>query len=1135
MNVEKLKRLQTQVRIGGKGTARRKKKVMHQTATTDDKKLQSSLKKLSVSTIPGIEEVNIIKDDLTVIHFNNPKAQASLSANTFAVTGHGETKKIVEMLPEILPQLGQETVVQLRMFANSMAGTKKASGGTAGGGDASVGTNMLYSVEEEDDVPMLVSDFDEVAKLEAAKTTAVATTTTTNSEQPASESDKEKNNTEIKEETVKVLPTFSEEGSNTAAINTATKVNELKSLQNLNLNIKLNEESEQNNLELKSANDEAECRKQQLNLNQENINKTEKEKPTKDARKLNEPQKKNENQQKHESSKQKAKNEPKPQKNLKDNKKSEESALNTNISKQVESETLKIIKEGPKTVQKNVEVDVESEKIPKEQQKPLQQKQLKTGPTSEKQQKKEKQQQQSEQKQASNTQENVDIKENQNKLQQPQGQQTKPAVQGQVGEQKKLSNKQDTQKTQTPGPKPTQQQQKNNQQIKQKNKSGQKKEQNQDLQAKSDNEQREQGETEKQQQVSKPPAAKQQEKASDEESMEQKKGPKEASTETTVIQRKTETPVKGAQQEKNSAASKPVASAKDNEPKQQTRTAPKEKKQDIPKEQKSERQSDASRNKDNLAAVAPEKPTESETPIVDVSIKTVALQSLESTEKLLGIVNEITKELAVEGIKEVNEEDSASKVKLELIPAKECAAGQASNSTAQFPPTTPNTTVTLAVEPVEKLQEEIKPTIVASLTDAVEKLPIKEKSATLLSSELPTSSSNAGAAREVVKENNDKSVPAKELTEEPSPPTLQKTLEEQLDTQSTLVEILESQPGTSMLIKDALSAEEKTEAYSPLRADPLSKQLSMGEVVQEVPVQISPNKITVLQKSPLTDDMKDIPPAELLNTDVVKDAKTDLMASKDDSKSIDQSQASEVKLLTPEALITSENKKVTTPIAGSPKQKVSPPKQTKSPQEIAKQQAKASPVKEAPKASTPPDAKLKLTTKPQPPQQQHSSKGNTKPMSSKSAASTPSAPTTPSTPTTPTKISPEKGVQAQKSTAPNTKIEGTTKKTNSPQNQVDAAAKFKQQQGVAGKAVRPGGGNASIVSGGSKKGNTSPAISKTKANAGVKQQEAFLQDATIASSAEAAQPGAATVAILSPPAVPATENTANSNQSPPST
>lgn len=39
------------------GSARRKKKVVHRTATADDKKLQFSLKKLGVNNISGIEEV----------------------------------------------------------------------------------------------------------------------------------------------------------------------------------------------------------------------------------------------------------------------------------------------------------------------------------------------------------------------------------------------------------------------------------------------------------------------------------------------------------------------------------------------------------------------------------------------------------------------------------------------------------------------------------------------------------------------------------------------------------------------------------------------------------------------------------------------------------------------------------------------------------------------------------------------------------------------------------------------------------------------------------------------------------------------------------------------------------------------
>nr|XP_061790451.1 transcription factor BTF3 homolog 4-like isoform X1 [Nerophis lumbriciformis] len=121
MNQEKLAKLQAQVRIGGKGTARRKKKVVHRTATADDKKLQSSLKKLAVNNIAGIEEVNMIKDDGTVIHFNNPKVQASLSANTFAVTGHAETKQLSEMMPAILSQLGADSIRNMRKLAETFS------------------------------------------------------------------------------------------------------------------------------------------------------------------------------------------------------------------------------------------------------------------------------------------------------------------------------------------------------------------------------------------------------------------------------------------------------------------------------------------------------------------------------------------------------------------------------------------------------------------------------------------------------------------------------------------------------------------------------------------------------------------------------------------------------------------------------------------------------------------------------------------------------------------------------------------------------------------------------------------------------------------------------------------------------
>jgi nascent polypeptide-associated complex subunit beta len=160
--IKKLQQMQSQVRTGGKGTARRKKKVVHKTAATDEKKLQSNLKKLSVTNIPGIEEVNMIKDDGTVIHFTNPKVQASVPANTFAINGSPETKQITDMLPGILNQLGAESLTHLKRLANNVTtyGAQSQAMNAAGGGLPGIG-------EDDDDVPDLVGDFDEPSKQES--------------------------------------------------------------------------------------------------------------------------------------------------------------------------------------------------------------------------------------------------------------------------------------------------------------------------------------------------------------------------------------------------------------------------------------------------------------------------------------------------------------------------------------------------------------------------------------------------------------------------------------------------------------------------------------------------------------------------------------------------------------------------------------------------------------------------------------------------------------------------------------------------------------------------------------------------------------------------------------------------------
>nr|GEV44175.1 hypothetical protein [Tanacetum cinerariifolium] len=147
MNVEKLQKMAGAVRTGGKGSVRRKKKAVHKPNTTDDKRLLSTLKRIGVQPITQIEEVNIFKDE-TVIQFLNPKVQAAVSANTWVVTGSPQTKKLQDILPSILNQLGPDS---LRKLAEQF----KQQGVGEGEGE---GANPTTTIQEDDDeVPELVA------------------------------------------------------------------------------------------------------------------------------------------------------------------------------------------------------------------------------------------------------------------------------------------------------------------------------------------------------------------------------------------------------------------------------------------------------------------------------------------------------------------------------------------------------------------------------------------------------------------------------------------------------------------------------------------------------------------------------------------------------------------------------------------------------------------------------------------------------------------------------------------------------------------------------------------------------------------------------------------------------------------
>jgi nascent polypeptide-associated complex subunit beta len=82
--------------------------------------------------------------------------QASIAANTWVVSGPSQTKKLQDILPSIINQLGPDNLANLKKLAQQFQ-KKDNLGGIA--------------EEEDDDVPELVEGetFEEAAKEEADK------------------------------------------------------------------------------------------------------------------------------------------------------------------------------------------------------------------------------------------------------------------------------------------------------------------------------------------------------------------------------------------------------------------------------------------------------------------------------------------------------------------------------------------------------------------------------------------------------------------------------------------------------------------------------------------------------------------------------------------------------------------------------------------------------------------------------------------------------------------------------------------------------------------------------------------------------------------------------------------------------
>lgn len=168
----KLQRMAAGVRVGGKGSVRRKKKAIHKAAPTDDKRLQTTLKRLQLSQLPGIEEVNIFKDNGSVINFTNPKVQAQVSANTYVISGAAVTKPLQEMLPSIVNQLGGDNMQMKSLMEQLGAGVGPNAAAVQAAAQAAEGG-------DDEDIPDLVdnANFEQkaVETDEAAKEEADAT------------------------------------------------------------------------------------------------------------------------------------------------------------------------------------------------------------------------------------------------------------------------------------------------------------------------------------------------------------------------------------------------------------------------------------------------------------------------------------------------------------------------------------------------------------------------------------------------------------------------------------------------------------------------------------------------------------------------------------------------------------------------------------------------------------------------------------------------------------------------------------------------------------------------------------------------------------------------------------------------
>jgi nascent polypeptide-associated complex subunit beta len=135
------------VKLGGKGTQRKTKFVVHRSNAVQDKKISSIIKKTQARKIPDIQEINIFKDDNSVIHFKKPVLEYSVKEKVTFVTGAPENKTIKDLLPGIMKQLGAKQFSFIKEYADQLKRN-----------------NDIKGDKKVDEAPELVENFEDVSK-----------------------------------------------------------------------------------------------------------------------------------------------------------------------------------------------------------------------------------------------------------------------------------------------------------------------------------------------------------------------------------------------------------------------------------------------------------------------------------------------------------------------------------------------------------------------------------------------------------------------------------------------------------------------------------------------------------------------------------------------------------------------------------------------------------------------------------------------------------------------------------------------------------------------------------------------------------------------------------------------------------